>query len=459
MKQILILFIIFIITISCGTETANTRQLKFRDNQQIVSYDENMEINSYFSPFDRPDLIVLQVLDNAQKEILIAHYNIRKQSILEKLVELSGKGIKIRIVVDRNNAYKDYNTGDDFLEENGIEIIRMSPSRNGSLMHLKSAVIDRQVIITGSYNWSDTATFANNENMLVINNAMVAEKYSNEILELLDGNRVTEGGKIDDTFEVHYSPEENLYKIINRELSKARTSIDIAMFTFTKLNIARKLESAINRGVKVRVIMEKKQFKYSEIDEYLKRFPQILFIEAANKVTPYSAMHNKYVIIDNKEVITGASNWTTNGTTRSEEDILIIRNSELALKYTQNFNDLLNIYGNINENFYNEPVRDKSPVMFHIINNQTSYGDRIFITGNTEELGNWNPSMGVEAFTSESMFPNWGASAYLPTRRNIEYKIVIIGTDNSVKWETGSNRMTYIPETGRAVFTSNTYRK
>ncbi len=448
MKFLLIFLLIFVF-ISC--EESKPEESTFKKIELAIPYNKNLEINSFFSPFDNLDLVVLEVLDTAQSEVIIAQYNIRRESILKKLVELANRGVSIRVVVDQRNAAKDYNTGDDFLEENGIEILRTKPSGRYALMHLKSTVIDNKIVMTGSYNWSSTATLANNENMVVINNEDVATKYRNQIIEILDGGEIIEGGKIDNIFEVHYSPEEKLYKTINLELSKAKKSIDIAMFTFTRTDIAKKLKEATERGVKVRVIMEKKQFNYSMVDEFFKKYPDILLVEAANKVTPYSAMHNKYAIIDNRKVITGASNWTSNGTKESQEDILIINNRETAIKYTQNFNDLLNIYAKINKNFDGELIRENSPVSFHIINDKTEFGDRVFITGSSEELGNWNPFMGVEAFTSESMFPNWATSVYLPINRKFEYKIVIIKADNSIVWEDGANREIKTLSTGRAI--------
>lgn len=47
-------------------------------------------------------------------------------------------------------------------------------------LHHKYAVIDGQVVITGSHNWSATANHDNDENTLFIHNARIANQYEQE---------------------------------------------------------------------------------------------------------------------------------------------------------------------------------------------------------------------------------------------------------------------------------------
>lgn len=51
-------------------------------------------------------------------------------------------------------------------------------------MHNKFCVIDNQVVITGSYNWSDNAEFKNDENVTVEHDPKQATKYSVEYKRL-----------------------------------------------------------------------------------------------------------------------------------------------------------------------------------------------------------------------------------------------------------------------------------
>ncbi|NLL27457.1 MAG: phosphatidylserine synthase, partial [Bacteroidales bacterium] len=54
----------------------------------------------------------------------------------------------------------------------------------GGTMHHKFCVIDNQVVITGSYNWSNNAEFKNDENVTVEYNPEQATSYSLEYKRL-----------------------------------------------------------------------------------------------------------------------------------------------------------------------------------------------------------------------------------------------------------------------------------
>ncbi len=56
--------------------------------------------------------------------------------------------------------------------------------RRGGLMHNKFCVIDNQVVITGSYNWSTNAEFKNDENVSIQLDPEQATKYSVEFRKL-----------------------------------------------------------------------------------------------------------------------------------------------------------------------------------------------------------------------------------------------------------------------------------
>ena len=51
-------------------------------------------------------------------------------------------------------------------------------------MHHKFCVIDKSVVVTGSFNWTDQAVNHNQENLLFIENKELAFKYSNEFEKL-----------------------------------------------------------------------------------------------------------------------------------------------------------------------------------------------------------------------------------------------------------------------------------
>ena len=74
----------------------------------------------------------------------------------------------------------------------------------------------------------------------------------------------------------------------------------------------------------------------------------------------------------------------------------------------------------------------------------TNYGDSLYVVGNYEMFGNWNPKMGLKLTTDKRSYPIW-KSEILETNNqddilNFEYKYVVITKDGDVYWEGGNNR-------------------
>jgi phosphatidylserine/phosphatidylglycerophosphate/cardiolipin synthase-like enzyme len=407
----------------------------------------------FFAPYDDVEEEVLRVLDGAKEEVVIAHYNIRRESILEKLVELSRRGVKVRVAVDKTNAGREWNIGDDMLEQAGIEVVRTKPKGSTALMHFKICVIDQETVMTGSYNWNATAALANDENMLVVRDKQLAATYRSEVLEVLgDGESSFNGGKVNEFFELHFAPDERLDSVLKSQLDRAKESIEIAMFGLTERKVQDALIKALERGVKVSIVTEQKNANKTPLDEKVEQ-AGALVVRAANRVGPYSAMHHKYAVIDGKRLITGACNWTKNGTRYSDEDILVVDSEALALQYQDNFRDLQHVYGGIDS----PSDREAAPVMFHAEHDGTGWGDRVFVVGNDPALGGWDPHRGVELKTSDDLFPAWAGHLRLPAGEEVEYKFVTVKADGSVEWEPGPNRRLQVPESGRAVVMAGEY--
>ena len=78
----------------------------------------------------------------------------------------------------------------------------------------------------------------------------------------------------------------------------------------------------------------------------------------------------------------------------------------------------------------------------------TAPGQDVWITGNSEELGGWNPLGGLEL--GAPSWPTWQGSIDLPQGQTIEYKATVVTSWNgNVVWEAGANHIVTIP-TGTA---------
>ncbi len=98
--------------------------------------------------------------------------------------------------------------------------------------------------------------------------------------------------------------------------------------------IAKALVNAHERGVKVQIIVDKKQrYARGSVVEYEWRSGVPTFVDYY-----HNAAHNKVVIIDGSIVITGSFNFTRAAEENNAENLLIVRSSSLAQRYIENWN-------------------------------------------------------------------------------------------------------------------------
>ena len=144
------------------------------------------------------------------------------------------------------------------------------------------------------------------------------------------------------SIDVYFSRVNDPEAAIIEELDKARKTIDIAMYYFTDRNLANAVIDAHNRGVRVRVYLDKdqKEAKYSK-SRYLTKYG----IPIRYSSNPY-IMHHKFCVIDNTAVVTGSYNWTASAGKRNNENLLVIHDAEIAQEYSAEYNRLWNNHGN-----------------------------------------------------------------------------------------------------------------
>jgi phosphatidylserine/phosphatidylglycerophosphate/cardiolipin synthase-like enzyme len=110
------------------------------------------------------------------------------------------------------------------------------------------------------------------------------------------------------------------------------------MYSFTNPALAEGLIQAKNKGVDVRVVVEKQQAggQYSQHQELA-----AAGIPVRIDTNP-SLMHHKFAVVDVGVVITGSMNWTGNGVGENNENVVIIASPELNSKYAEEFDRVWN---------------------------------------------------------------------------------------------------------------------
>jgi len=136
----------------------------------------------YFSLYDNPEAVIINSVDTAEEFINIAMYTFTDIEIAQAILEARDRGIDIKIFLDRSQVKAKYSRSRYFVQ-NCIEV---RISSNSYIMHNKFAVIDNKIVITGSYNWTASAGERNDENLLVIDDDYIVERYQDYFNNLWD---------------------------------------------------------------------------------------------------------------------------------------------------------------------------------------------------------------------------------------------------------------------------------
>jgi len=118
-----------------------------------------------------------RLIKAAKKEIAVAAYAFSSKYLGQALSAALKRGVKIRVILDGDNARKSYSI-DEWLGGEGIEI-RLAEIKRGSLHH-KFMLIDAKLLITGSYNFTNESEFRNHEAAIFTNNKALIQSFAAE---------------------------------------------------------------------------------------------------------------------------------------------------------------------------------------------------------------------------------------------------------------------------------------
>lgn len=135
------------------------------------------------------------------------------------------------------------------------------------------------------------------------------------------------------------SVEERLIQLIN----EAQSSIHIAGFEFSLTRVAEALIAAKNRGVDVRWMADDKNGTQYDTQPGRGQFSMLTGAGIEVKDDARSAlMHNKFWIFDRQIVWTGSTNATVNGVYKQNNNVLVIRSTEVAYIFEREFLEMWN---------------------------------------------------------------------------------------------------------------------
>jgi phosphatidylserine/phosphatidylglycerophosphate/cardiolipin synthase-like enzyme len=133
-------------------------------------------IEVFFSPDDGTQSRLVELIDQAEESIRLLAFAFTADPIAEALLDAHRRGVDVVGVVETSQAS---GTGGDFfrLADAGMAL---ELDGNPENMHHKAIIIDGEIVVLGSYNFSRSAEERNDENTLIIHNSDIADHFLSE---------------------------------------------------------------------------------------------------------------------------------------------------------------------------------------------------------------------------------------------------------------------------------------
>ena len=130
-------------------------------------------VDVYFSPKGGATEAVVRALDAARQTVFVQAYSFTSKEIAEALLRAHQRGVVVHVLLDKDETGDHYSEA-GFLVRHDIAVLI---DGKHAIAHNKVMIIDRETLITGSFNFTRQAEEHNAENLLVIHDRRLADRY------------------------------------------------------------------------------------------------------------------------------------------------------------------------------------------------------------------------------------------------------------------------------------------
>jgi phosphatidylserine/phosphatidylglycerophosphate/cardiolipin synthase-like enzyme len=314
---------------------------------------------------DDLDRVVRDFIAGARSSLLVAVQELDSRSIADAILTAKDAGVRVQIILEGDYLVESPSSADPWTPGGGHETNRVIHSAllragidvvtdlNPAIFHQKFVVRDADgdtaAVLTGSSNFTRTDTGTNPadgpeprgnnlNHVLVLHGRRAAAQYENEFLRMRSGTfgelrerhepRPAEFGlgkvRVKPLFAPRHGPEMEIMK----QMLKASSSIDFAMFTFARssgiddtmlrlVSSVDRLRGVLDRGQGMQAWAATPQLRDAGVELF------------QNKPgTGVRKVHHKLMVIDERLVIAGSFNYTAPATTLNDENIIVLGDLE-----------------------------------------------------------------------------------------------------------------------------------
>lgn len=311
-----------------------------------------------FSRASRIPATIVAALDRTERTALLALYELKLPAAADAIIRAKRRGVDVRLVFDHGHAGvpraepgAEAGRSPDLQRvlDAGVEVRVLKGRSSYGIMHHKTAVLDGELLVAGSFNWTTAADERNFENLHLSDDAGVVALFDADWRWMwkaakplaaameddddgaLEAAAAANPPPADPTRPVSFnggaypraafSPGGGVEPLLIDAIGRARRTIDVAIFSFYSKPVAQALVDAKARGVRVRVAADVGQARRSEAVRLL-RAGRVDLRLSDGRSKGFSVMHHKYMVLDEAFFIGGSYNYSINAEQNNHENVL-----------------------------------------------------------------------------------------------------------------------------------------
>lgn len=126
-----------------------------------------------FTPGQNCTHLIASHIKDAKKSIHIQAYYFSSIPIIEALMDAADRGASVIIVLDKSQVSWKKSKIKDMIER-GVSVYI---DKKHAISHNKIIIIDEKIVLTGSFNFTESAQERNAENIIIMNNSKASKSY------------------------------------------------------------------------------------------------------------------------------------------------------------------------------------------------------------------------------------------------------------------------------------------
>jgi len=148
-------------------------------NTEDRLYLGGVEVENRFSAEEDVAPIIARLIYRANRDIRFMTFSFTNEDIGEAIIERASDGLDVKGVFESRGSEQSFSYYPDFVRE-GLDNLQVRQDGNGHSMHHKVLIIDEEITVLGSFNFSNQANDSNDENTLIIHDAQFTSYFLDE---------------------------------------------------------------------------------------------------------------------------------------------------------------------------------------------------------------------------------------------------------------------------------------